>query len=624
MNSTQHDAHGKTWAAAGDTKDCVPGSIVHHKRAARQAPNANLAHGLRYAIDLGWRVVPVDGKKPAGGLSYSDASSDPEEIGALFAAADRVTGCGARMGGALRLVAPEIDHKNGGTVETFYKLAGVRMGDYKTPTMRTGDGWRMICYVPSADDCDFGNLELDNHGIAILGNGGQVVLPPSIHPNGKRYQWVPGLEPWSVDVAPVPALLLDRIRAKTSHKAQAAERAAHGAQPGVYDLQDLRAMLAVLQPWQDGYSWWLSIMMACHAGFGDDALPIVEDWADGKPGEVARKWADFDAAGGVTVATLVYHARAAGWVPPVPDSDIPERWRITADDWRTCPLCAAHHTARMDDNSASDYHRWCRKPSCKVYRKRKIHVALRCVFSWRGVGTETVPAAQFRTWRRRANLRYGSNGWRAIPDGDTHLALFDTETPTEALDDVLERALALMLANDATRRERRKARKFLLTLPADEALDPVTLERMKEALDLLAIGKPVNLSTPRKARSTDGAALELPVKPPRPKPVETILVSKHYHSRAVKDVLTRLSIPFQRRPYGGWRTEPLSDMQWMQLKTALAFAVPGAMVTAALDVGSYALLGQSWPDDLPHSEREAVQYALRNRVNLEQTLPLRR
>lgn len=595
-------------------------------QAANYLPLAMQQEALRYATNHGWQVLPVDGKKPAGGLSYSDASADVETIGGLFAAAGRVTGVGARMGGDLRLVAPEIDPKNGGTVQSFYKLAGVRMGEYKTPTMRTGGGgWAMICYVPDDAAADYGDLHIAK-GIEIQGSRKMRILPPSVHPSGNRYQWVPGLEPWNVDVAPVPALLLDKIRAKTAHKAQVAERAAHGAQPGVYDLTDLKAMLDVLNPWQDGYSWWLSILMACHAGFGDDALPIVEAWAEGKPGEVADKWKSFKPSGGVTVATLAYHARAAGWQPPAADeTDLPAAWRITADDWKACPTCAALHTDRYSDNSLVHHHNWCRRPTCPVYRKVKARDALRPVFGWRAVQTETVPAAAWRSWRKQANLRFGDN-WRAVPLPDgARLAVFEVDAGGLNLDDVLHVAVSAILDNEAARRARRQALAFLNSLPENEALDPVTLARMKEALDVLASHKPAgNVSTPRRKRA-DGQPLEVPVKPARPHKVATLFVSKPWHRQAMIGVLNRLQIPWERRSYGGWRTDPLTDVQMLQVSAALACAVPGARVLCgALEAGSYAELSTTWPEDLPHSEREAALYALRNRVNLEQTLPLRR
>jgi len=308
------------------------------------------------------------------------------------------------------------------------------------------------------------------------------------------------------------------------------------------------------------------------------------------------------------------------------ETDLPAAWRITAEDWKTCPTCAALHTDRYSDNSLVHHHNWCRRKTCPVYRKVRARDALRPVFGWPGVQLETVPATAWRKWRKNADRLHGDR-WRATPplaNGD-RLALYSVDSDGLNLDDVLNVAVTAILENEARRRARRQALAFLNTLPENEALDPVTLERMKEALDLLAsTPKGGNVSTPRRKRAA-GAELEATPKVARPHKVETLLVSKPWHRPAMLAVLNRLNIPWERRSYGGWRTEPLTDVQMIQVTAALACAVPGARVLSrALEAGSYAELSTPWPEDLPHTEREAALYALRERVNLEQTLPLRR
>lgn len=405
----------------------VCNSIIRPNRPNRQEATSLLAHALRYASDLGLQVLPVDGKKPANGLAYSDATTDPETLGELFTG--RVTGVGARMGGALRLVAPEIDHKNGGTVETFYRLAGVRIGEYKTPTMRTGNGWRMICYVPSADDCDFGNLELDGHGLAVMGNGGQVVLPPSRHPNGKHYQWVPGLEPWSVDVAPCPSGILDRIRAKTAHKAQDGAEQHRTAQPGRYDLATVKSMLDVLKPWQDGYDWWLKTGMAAHSAFPSDAgLAIWEAWAEGKRGECERKWHSFNENGGITLSWLERQALAAGWEPPQPEpQETPEIWRITKEDIKECPLCGTFFHTPTADGRTVTIPLTCGNKDCPGERKHRAQAHFARVLSWDSVYLSVVEDG--KPWRKTTRTAKMAGGdWVGITLGGMVLSV--TTCPT--------------------------------------------------------------------------------------------------------------------------------------------------------------------------------------------------
>ena len=398
-------------------------------RTNRQAPTSTmLAHALRYATNCGWPVLPVRGKDPATDHGHKDATTDPETIGALFAAAHGVTGVGARMGGALRLVAPEIDVKTGATVDTFYKVAGVRMGEYKTPTMRTGGGgWRMICYVPDDAAADYGDFHVAK-GIEIKGDGGQVVLPPSVHPDTKaRYAWVPGLEPWNVDVAPIPALLLDRIRAR--QKATAAAREAHSAQPGRYDLATVKSMLDVLKPWQDGYDWWLKTGMAAHSAFPSDAgLAIWEAWAEGKRGECERKWHSFNENGGITLSWLERQALAAGWEPPQPEpQETPEIWRITKEDIKECPLCGTFFHTPTADGRTVTIPLTCGNKDCPGERKHRAQAHFARVLSWDSVYLSVVEDG--KPWRKTTRTAKMAGGdWVGITLGGMVLSV--TTCPT--------------------------------------------------------------------------------------------------------------------------------------------------------------------------------------------------
>ncbi len=74
-----------------------------------------------------------------------------------------------------------------------------------TPTVRTGRGWHYYFAHPGVPTPNASRWQgLD--GIDIRGDGGYVVAPPSIHANGKTYQWVRSLE-WH-DLAPCPDWLL--------------------------------------------------------------------------------------------------------------------------------------------------------------------------------------------------------------------------------------------------------------------------------------------------------------------------------------------------------------------------------------------------------------------------------
>lgn len=81
--------------------------------------------------------------------------------------------------------------------------------------------------------------------------------------------------------------------------------------------QEVEEALRHIRPWDIDYDEWLSILMGIHAAFGESGYSLAEAWADGKPGEVERKWKSFDPcgneAGTVTIGTVFGIAKRFGW-----------------------------------------------------------------------------------------------------------------------------------------------------------------------------------------------------------------------------------------------------------------------------------------------------------------------
>jgi hypothetical protein len=72
-------------------------------------------------------------------------------------------------------------------------------------------------YLPPANAVRLGNvLAVEDVELRLGADGqSQSVLPPSIHPSGRPYQWVEGFAPWETDLLPCPEgileFLLERI-----------------------------------------------------------------------------------------------------------------------------------------------------------------------------------------------------------------------------------------------------------------------------------------------------------------------------------------------------------------------------------------------------------------------------
>jgi len=77
------------------------------------------------------------------------------------------------------------------------------------------------------------------------------------------------------------------------------------AKGGVEKIADA---LKKIPPWGISYDEWLTVLMGLHTELGDAGLPLAEQWAEGKDGEVARKWRSFkktgNTSGAVTIASV--------------------------------------------------------------------------------------------------------------------------------------------------------------------------------------------------------------------------------------------------------------------------------------------------------------------------------
>ena len=85
----------------------------------------------------------------------------------------------------------------------------------KTPTSITGSGGRHY-YFKFPKECIVRNVKTGFRGIDVRGEGGQVVVPGSIHAaTQNEYKWVEGLAPWEVDFAEAPPWLISGLNLDT-------------------------------------------------------------------------------------------------------------------------------------------------------------------------------------------------------------------------------------------------------------------------------------------------------------------------------------------------------------------------------------------------------------------------
>lgn len=173
-----------------------------------------LEWALRY-VRLGWPILPLRGKLPLTEHGSKDATLDEDQVRSWWAKWPN-----ANIGVATGHVhfAIDLDFKAGGD-ETWDTLRAGHEALPDTPTQITGTGSKHILYA--LPDFPVRNSQGKlGPGVDVRGDGGYIVVCPSIHPETKRrYEWDGIVEIEQQTVAAAPAWLLLLLRESERRKA---------------------------------------------------------------------------------------------------------------------------------------------------------------------------------------------------------------------------------------------------------------------------------------------------------------------------------------------------------------------------------------------------------------------
>lgn len=159
-----------------------------------------LEAALSYAR-LGWQVLPCRPgvKAPLTAHGCRDATTDEETIKAWWTrwpTANVAIACGA--GSGVYVVDIDLDPaKNVDGWKSLEEFPGLPV-TVRQDTPRGGAHFLFQTDTPPKNKNGFRN------GIDIRSTGYYIMVPPSLHPNGKRYAWAPGLGPGEVELAEFP------------------------------------------------------------------------------------------------------------------------------------------------------------------------------------------------------------------------------------------------------------------------------------------------------------------------------------------------------------------------------------------------------------------------------------
>lgn len=272
-----------------------------------------LGDWAQYYASLGWAVFPlVPGTKyPIKGTHGStDATTDPAQVQAWWAANPEagIGMCPAKSG----LYVLDVDPRNGGT-EDFDQLQEQHGGVLASPIInRSGSGVGFHQFFREREGAKY----LGKPAPGIDGkHRGFVVLPPSVHPSGKRYEWDGG-------TFPAPGMQYNEAPAFLERKP--VERPANKRVGSHTDIPMIKAALAYLSP-EDYLDWAMAIASVKHWGdhadLAGDAFEIAREWSaqcwKHDDGAFEQKWDDFDSyvKDARTLGSLIADARANGYQP---------------------------------------------------------------------------------------------------------------------------------------------------------------------------------------------------------------------------------------------------------------------------------------------------------------------
>jgi hypothetical protein len=165
---------------------------------------------LHYASRYGWRVFPLDGKEPRIAGGFRSATTDERTIKRWWAKwpdANIGIACDSEHGP----IVIDLDEPKDHEVSSFKFLETLEMSREALVTRSaiSREGRLHLYFLPMRDGTQLKRMirpfvQNDRKvAIDILGDGGYVVAPPSIHPDtGEPYRWEA-----KIDMAPFPKRL---------------------------------------------------------------------------------------------------------------------------------------------------------------------------------------------------------------------------------------------------------------------------------------------------------------------------------------------------------------------------------------------------------------------------------
>src|SRR3989344_48821 len=171
-----------------------------------------------YYLSLGWNPIPVNRKIPLIEWKRYQTEKVTKELIEEWWAKWPDAGIAIITGKISGIAAIDIDIHKGGKIE----------GLTPTITSRTGGGGQHCIYsYPSEGIGSYAGI-VDH--VDIRGDGGYIVVPPSLHESGRKYEWIVSPEDAKPEI--LPQIIFDLVKKQRINKPKDWEQIHKGVQEG--------------------------------------------------------------------------------------------------------------------------------------------------------------------------------------------------------------------------------------------------------------------------------------------------------------------------------------------------------------------------------------------------------
>ncbi len=162
-------------------------------------------------LACGWSVIPLRAGEKRPWVPWQDFQNDratTREVQRWFRRWPDAN-VGIVTGVVSGLVVVDVDpaHDGAASLERLERLHGRLPA---TVEAVSGGGGRHLYFAHPGGHVP--NRVALAPGIDLRGDGGMIVMPPSVHPSGARYAWRPGRGPGEAELEPLPGWLLREAR----------------------------------------------------------------------------------------------------------------------------------------------------------------------------------------------------------------------------------------------------------------------------------------------------------------------------------------------------------------------------------------------------------------------------